>query len=85
MKEPRTICANCKHAFTPSRENPFSKAPWYWQWCRAFHAQQAIDPVTGGVMWVDENGYEVCNEYAFCRDHNQGNCAHFGAIHGPTT
>ena len=84
MKVPKTLCINCRHAFTTSTQRLFSKSPWYHQFCRAYRAQQAVDPVTGRVMWVDDKGCPVCNEYAHCRDRNRGDCERFEKC-GPTS
>ena len=77
MKVPKTLCINCRHAFTTSTKRLFSKSLWYHQFCHAFRAQQAVNPVTGKMMWVDDEGYPVGNEYALCRDCNQGDCERF--------
>lgn len=76
MKAPKTICSNCKHAYSVSTSRLFSQSVWYEQFCRAFRTQKAVSPVTGKEIWVD-NGYPTPYEHAFCRDRNNGNCERY--------
>ena len=76
MKAPRTICANCKHAMSEGR-GAFSESRWYSQLCRAFPNEEAIDPISGRVVWVNGAGCRQLRQYDFCRNHNFGDCEQY--------
>jgi hypothetical protein len=66
-----TACRNCRH-LRNINANPAAPNIWYSLLCTATPLPQRFDPYSGKVRHDGQ-------EFAFCRDVNNGNCPKFEA------
>lgn len=79
-KDNFTVCKECENFINCEPGSPREHV-WYNHRCKANPIPKAIDPYDGKLKGIGRNDlggqYFTDEEYGWCRDKNDGNCADF--------
>ena len=75
-----SVCVECQH-FQNLDPGSVRANVWYNHVCRQHPLPEGVDPVTGKEGYVQQNDlgrtFVADQQYAFCREHNDGSCGDF--------